>query len=81
LGTSRPAGFQTSIGLGESGGGEPECVDALKETELNFLLWPDAKLDGLVVQRPIAACDRRLRTRASDSVADPEVLGVDAEFC
>ena len=47
--------------LAKRGGGEPECVDALKETELNFLLWPDAKQDGLVVQpagllHVIAAC-------------------------
>lgn len=43
------------------GGDDPECVDALKETELNFILWPDAKQDGLAVQpvglpHVIAAC-------------------------
>jgi hypothetical protein len=31
-------------------GSDPACADALKDTELNFILWPDAKQDGLTVQ-------------------------------
>ncbi len=67
--------------LAKRGGGEPECVDALKETELNFLLWPDAKLDGLVVQpagslHVIAACGPALLI----PLQTLRSLGVDAEF-
>jgi hypothetical protein len=61
-------------------GGGPECVDALKETEMNFLLWPDAKQDGLVVQpdlaHVIAACGPAL----SIPLETLRSLGVDAGF-
>jgi hypothetical protein len=67
--------------LAKRGGGDPECVDALKETELNFILWPDAKQDGLAAQpaglpHVIAACGpaRPLPLETLRS------LGVDAEF-
>jgi hypothetical protein len=43
------------------GGGDPDCADALKDTELNFILWPGAKQNALAVQsaglpHAIAAC-------------------------
>jgi hypothetical protein len=43
------------------GGSDPDCADALKDTELNFILWPDAKQNALAVQpagllHVIAAC-------------------------
>jgi len=45
---------------GKSSGRDPECGEALKDTELDFILWPDAKQDGLVVEaqlpHAIAAC-------------------------
>jgi len=66
--------------LAKRGGGEPECVDALKETEMNFLLWPDAKQDGLVVQpdlaHVIAACGPALPI----PLETLRSLGVDAGF-
>jgi hypothetical protein len=66
--------------LAKRGGGDPECVDALKETELNFLLWPDAKQDGLVVQpdlaHVIAACGPALPI----PLETLRSLGVDAGF-
>lgn len=42
-------------------GSDPACADALKDMELNFILWPDAKQDGLTIQpsglpHAIAAC-------------------------
>lgn len=63
------------------GGGDPECVDALKDTELNFILWPDATADGLAVQpaglpHVIAACGPS-RPILVDTLKS---LGVDAEF-
>jgi len=66
--------------LAKRDGGEPECVDALKETELNFLLWPDAKQDGLVVQpdlaHVIAACGPALPI----PLQTLRSIGVDAGF-
>jgi len=67
--------------MAKRGDGEPECVDALKETELNFLLWPDEKQDGLVVQpagllHVISACGPALPI----PLQTLRSLGVDAEF-
>jgi len=66
--------------LAKRGGGVPECVDSLKETEMNFILWPDAKQDGLVVQpdlvHAIAACGPALPI----PLQTLRSLGVDAEF-
>jgi len=66
--------------LAKRGGGDPECIDALKETEMNFILWPDAKQDGLVVEpdliHAIAACGPP-RTIPLEILRS---LGVDAEF-
>ncbi|HEY8008141.1 MAG TPA: hypothetical protein VIE66_15385 [Methylocella sp.] len=36
--------------MAKHSGSDPACADALKDTELNFILWPDAKQDGLTVQ-------------------------------
>lgn len=70
--------YRDAAKRGES---DPECADALKETELNFLLWPDAKLDGLILQpagliHAIAACGPA-RPIASETLKS---LGVNAEF-
>ncbi|MGA7657409.1 MAG: hypothetical protein WCA96_11590 [Methylocella sp.] len=66
--------------LAKRGGGVPECVDSLKETEMNFLLWPDTKQDGLVVQpdlaHVIAACGPALPI----PLQTLRSLGVNAEF-
>jgi hypothetical protein len=47
--------------MAKHSGSDPACADALKDTELNFILWPDAKQNALAVQpagllHAIAAC-------------------------
>jgi hypothetical protein len=63
------------------GGSDPDCAGALKDTELNFILWPDGKQNALVAQpaglpRAIAACGPALPI----SVETLRSLSVDTEL-
>lgn len=65
----------------KAGGIDAQCDDALKDTELHFIAWPDVKANGLVLQQMdlphvAAACG----PAATIPMAILRELGVDAKL-